>query len=366
MKKILFATPYKSTTGGISQWASHIVNYYEASGRNDCLLEILPMNDVKKGRSTIGMSFRQRVIYGLQTYSHVVSQLKKTLKATKYDILHISSSASLSLVKDLWMINVARRHSVKTIVHFHFGRIPALIKNKGWEYKLLMKVIRKATQVIVMDAASYNSLKGIGVKNVTLVPNPLSSQVEEAIKSNKDVRRHQNTVLFVGHVVKTKGIFELVEACRDIDNIRLRVVGPVQPEVKSSLLELTNNREFIDFVGTVPLEQVIKEMLSCGVFVLPTYSEGFPNVIIESMACGCPIVTTPVGAIPEMLAIDSDNPCGICVEVRNVEELKNAIQTMLSDSKRANEMGELAKARVRGEYAMDVIWSQLTSIWETI
>lgn len=366
MKKILFATPYKSSTGGITQWASHILKHYETNGLNDCLLDVLPMNDVKQGRSTIGMSFRQRMVYGLQTYSHVVSQLKKILKTSQYDILHISSSASLSLVKDLWMIKVACRRKVKTIVHFHFGRIPQLLVSKGWEYHLLKRVIKKADMVVVMDETSYKALNSRGVKNVSLIPNPLSALVVRTAEHIGDIKREPRTITFVGHVVQNKGVFELVEACRGIDNVELRIVGHATLEIQSALERTAKIKGLVKFLGTLPLDEVIKEMKTCGVFALPTYSEGFPNVIIESMACGCPIITTPVGAIPEMLNIFGEVPCGVCVEPRNVEQLRQAICHMLDNPDQAKAYGERAKERVHKEYSMNVVWKYLLNAWNSI
>ena len=87
-------------------------------------------------------------------------------------------------------------------------------------------------------------------------------------------------------------------------------------------------------------------------------------MIIESMACGCPIVTTPVGAIPEMLNINTETPCGICVEPKNVEQLKAAIESFLQNDDLATSYGKRAQARVREQYAIDKVWEQLVSIWK--
>ena len=111
---------------------------------------------------------------------------------------------------------------------------------------------------------------------------------------------------------------------------------------------------------------MIKEMMTCSVFVLPSHSEGFPNVILESMACGCPIVATPVGAIPEMLAIDREKPCGVCVPIKNVEALQNTIEWLLENPKKAAEMGKNAKERVYEQYTMPKVWEQLAGIWKTV
>ena len=104
-------------------------------------------------------------------------------------------------------------------------------------------------------------------------------------------------------------------------------------------------------------------MKSCGIFVLPSYSEGFPNVILESMACGCPIVATSVGAIPEMLAIGSENPCGICVHQQNVGELRKAIVELLENPLKAAEFSANARKRVYEQYAISKVWEQLVEIW---
>lgn len=105
-------------------------------------------------------------------------------------------------------------------------------------------------------------------------------------------------------------------------------------------------------------------MMACSVFVLPTYSEGFPNVILESMACGCAIIASNVGAIPEMLAINSQKPCGICIEPRNKKELKKAIEFILDHPDIAQEYGKRAKERVFREYSIDSVWLRMVKIWK--
>jgi glycosyltransferase involved in cell wall biosynthesis len=111
-------------------------------------------------------------------------------------------------------------------------------------------------------------------------------------------------------------------------------------------------------------EVVIKHMLSCSVLVLPSYTEGFPNVILEGMACGCPIVATSVGAIPEMLNYHLDAEAGICIIPGNVEILQRAIEQMLDDKIFAKKCGQNARDRVISEYSIEVIWHQLITIWE--
>lgn len=363
--RILFASPYRGNVGGISQWAEHIVNH-SINSNSECELDVLPMNDVKKGRTSIGMSFLQRIIYGLQTYSRVIQSERKILKQKKYDIIHISSSASISLLKDILMIRVARRQQVKTVIHFHFGRIPELANKRNWEWKLLKYVIKLVDYAVVMDKASYQCLTNLAYSNVVCIPNPLAPSVEEHLNSYGSVNRVKNTLTFVGHVVRTKGITELIKACSDLPDIKVNIIGPCADEYKLELMNIVDDINHFNFKGTLPPKEVIREMLSCSVFVLPTYTEGFPNVILESMACGCPIISTPVGAIPEMLAVDTDRPCGLLVEPKNVEQLREAIMRLLKDDKEALQLSQRASERVREEYSIDKVWNLIFDLWKSL
>lgn len=359
---VLFAIPYNNHAGGINQWAKHIIDYYQ-SIESDVKLDILPMNDPKGSDRSKPHSKFNRLRYGVRTYTAVIKDLKKKCNERHYDILHIASSASISLLKDLWMMRIAHHRGIKCVLHLHFGRIPELAERKGWEWQLLKRAIRMADRCVVLDNRSYTILRNMGFRNVALLANPLSPRVNEIIQRHGDVPRVINRLLFVGHCIPTKGIYELVEAAKRVKGIELRVIGPIHNDIKSELERIANNASWLNIKGQCDFESVIHEMLECGVFVLPTYTEGFPNVIIESMACGCPIVTTPVGAIPEMLALNTERACGRCVAVRDVDALTKAIEEFIVEPTVANEYGLRAKRRVAAEYSIESVWRELCQIW---
>ena len=166
--------------------------------------------------------------------------------------------------------------------------------------------------------------------------------------------------------VRTKGITELIKACSDLPDIKVNIIGPCADEYKLELMNIVDDINHFNFMGTLPPKEVIREMLSCSVFVLPTYTEGFPNVILESMACGCPIISTPVGAIPEMLATETDRPCGLLVQAKNVEHLREAIMRLLKDEKEALQLSQRASERVREEYSIDKVWKLIFNLWKSL
>lgn len=363
MRKILICAPYGTIIGGISRWTEHIVNYYASLDKKDVELSLMPTGRIAFINPDPSLIFRLKS--GFVDFSKILKRYYKLLKSFSPEIVHITTSASISLLKDIVMLKLAKHHKAKGIIHFRFGRIPELSIKRNWEWKLLKKVINISDVAIVIDQSSYNTLVTNGFSNIKMLPNPLAPSVSKIINDHKEIERKDRNLLFVGHVVKSKGVFELVEACRTIKDIHLKIIGRQVPGIKEKLLEkavLNAYNPWIEIVGEINHEDIIKEMLSSDIFVLPTYTEGFPNVILESMACSCSIVASAVGAIPEMLGEKS----GILVEPKKVSMLNEAIILLLTDRNLARICGDNAKKRVEENYSMPKVWNQLIDIWAKI
>lgn len=360
--KILFCTPFQ-VPGGITRYAQHVISYYKNVSPKGIHIDIMPMD---RGIVRDDISMLARLYKGAIDYWEICTREKNILHENKYDIIHIASSASISLFKDILMIWNAHKAGAKAITHFHFGRIPQLCKANNWEWKLLKTVVKLSDAVIVLDKTSYRVLCEEGCKNIYIVPNPIAPKVLDIIKRNQIDSKTPRSILFVGQHLKTKGIHDLVAACKDIPNISVKMVGSVTHTVKQQLQKEADQGYWLEITGEMPFEDVIKETLKCEIYCLPTYTEGFPNAILESMACGCAIVTTPVGAIPSMLEKEGGKEYGIMVEPRNVDQLKKAIETLLDDPERRKAFGENAQKRVNERYNINTIWKELTNVWTSL
>jgi glycosyltransferase involved in cell wall biosynthesis len=365
---ILLCTPFHINSqviqGGIAIWAQNIVDYYHTVV-SDVQLHIIPYD--RKTDAKACKSMLKRVWLGYLDYRDAIKETRRQLNSGSYDALHLCTSASISLIKDILVLKLARRKRVKGIIHFHFGRIPAVKHKNNWEWWLLKRVVSLSNSAIVMDLKSLSALKDSGFHNVLYLPNPLSNSISEQIaKEAGIINRENNRICFVGHVIPTKGVYELVKACQSITGIKLCVVGKVADDVRNKMEQLSGGGDWIIFKGEVSHAEVIKELLAAEVFAFPSHTEGFPNVILESMACGCAITTTPVGAIPEMLSFDSVVPCGLCSEVNDVEGLRNNILFLLNNKKDAREYAKRAQKRVSQLYSIPIIWMQLEQIWHLI
>lgn len=366
MIKVLLVSPYSETlVGGIINWTRYIVNYHRDNGRD---VEIRLLNNTHANQVMAGANPVKRLIAGFKNYLPVIREFKDTTGKEHFDVVHICTSASFGLIRDLLLVNAAKKKRVKICVHMHFGRIPQILKSSGWEKWLMVRLFNRVDRIVVMDMSSFNALKNNGFDKTVYLPNPLSGEVINLVEKFGNLKREPRKIVYAGHVTDNKGVFELVKACSQVYQIKLDILGKcTTTEIKDSLYEVAGNKErnWLEIPGNKPFEEIIKEMMTCAMFVLPSYSEGFPNVILESMACGCPIIATPVGAIPEMLDVGSDKPCGLCVPIKDVDALKNAIVELIGNPVKAVELGQNARQRVYEQYTMPKVWEKLVGIWQS-
>lgn len=358
--RVLLISPLGGVVGGIAMWTKHIVNYMATlSDVNISLCDF--------SRKIAGLTISNPIKKWLSAaydYIWLTHNAIQKVKNFNGDVVHICTSASFLLIKDILILQAAKKKGLRTCIHFHFGRIPQLANKHGWEWRLLLKVINMADTAIVMDKMSLSTLEDIGYQNVVLIPNPISEEVEKTVE-NTTAKRIDRLLLFAGHCIPTKGVFELVSVCKNIPNIRLRMIGAISDNMRKQLIEIAGDQDnWLDIKGQVPFKETIREMKSCDVFVLPTYTEGFPNVILESMACGCPIIASSVGAIPEMLEEEEGRHYGILIDPQNEMNLKTAILTLLSNDNLKVECGNNARKRVYARYNIQTVSNQLIKTWQ--
>lgn len=352
--------------GGIASWTLNL-NDYITKRQNDITIEIC--NSAIKGRSITSTSFVKRIGSGINNSIKIYIDAKRKINKTKPDVVHLVSSASLALIKDFFIVSLTARKKIPIVLHWHFGRIPELCIKQNWEWKLIGKLIRKSTLSLVIDKSSYDTLINSGFTNVVNIPNPISLDLEKKAMASINLLETKKParLIFVGHVVRAKGVYELVEACLLIPEVsELIIIGPFEEDIKKDLLAIANRRnngKWLQMTGALNREQVLEEMGKASILVLPSYTEGFPNVVIEAMAMGCAIIATDVGAIPEMIDNKNESPCGVCVPAQDTKALKDAIKDLMDNSSKTSLMGKNGIQKVLNSYTMDKIYLMYNQAW---
>ncbi len=345
---VCLIAPTPPPIGGIANWVN-IITSYQQDDVEFFLIDSKNKVNPAKRRTIIDRT----LISGIKLLK-IKHQLKKLLKEKRIDCVHITTSGSLGLIRDLQIAKICKKRGIRFILHLHFGRIPDIIKNNTREWKYLKKVIELSSDVISMDNKTYESLKDL-YQNVTYIPNPIDIYSKSETKS-------QHKVFYLGWIVKTKGIEELIAAWNNIStrysDWTLELVGPYNDKY----LEQLNYKEnkSIEFLGEMDHESAMKKMAECSIFVLPSYTEGFPYVILESMMCSKAIIATRVGAIPEMLKDHS----GILIEKESQKELEDALAYLIENENVRNELASNAYKRVMENYTTNIVFSKLVQIWK--
>lgn len=358
---ILICGPVPSDKGGVTVWMRQILEYTQNHPRNDIHITHLP---VKRSVSlTHLLPPHKRIYYSVKDYLSVLHDLRRVLKEKHFDVIHIVSSGRTGIIRDYLFSLTAKKYHVRPIIHFHCGTIPETMSNANWLRVLLVKAISMAYKIVVLDESSKQCLENAGFQNIVKIGNAYNATLDSHTSKNQ---RKQGQILFVGHVVDEKGIRELLEATRDIPDISLRIIGP-QNEKKmrkyTSLILSQPRQSEVLFLGSQPQKVIYNEMREASLFILPTYSEGFPFVIVEAMACGCPIISTPVGAIEEMLSHNGEL-CGFLIPPRSATELRKQIINCLKDPIACARKSKLAQQKAYLEYSEQAIMSKLYSLWE--
>jgi glycosyltransferase involved in cell wall biosynthesis len=226
------------------------------------------------------------------------------------------------------------------------------INKRNWLRKRVINFVLRNTNLILTQTRSirrellnhYPSLK------IEVIPN--------GVELSKEIASGRN-ILFVGRLHKVKGLEYLFMALKKIKKYPpLLIVGEGQENKELKRISHGSN---IQFVGAVSHSDVKKLMLKSKFLVLPSLSEGLPNVILEAMSVGLPVVATKVGGIPDIV---EHGETAFLVEPKNPNKLSKYIKILLRDKKLHKKMSKNCLSAVR-KYSWETIIKKLEEVMET-
>lgn len=240
-----------------------------------------------------------------------------------------------------------------------------------WLFKkqYLKLIFKHASMVIALTEDMRREIREICDRQVVVVPNGVDLNQFENV-SGKDIRRQleisvgRKVIVFVGRLHPIKGLGYLVRAMklvkeRNKDAVLVMVGGGEEKGRLEKLAADLGLLEDIRFVDSVASEEVPRFLMASDVFVLPSMSEGFPNVILEAMACGLPIVATRVGGLPEII---EDGKNGLLVEPGNPEQIAGSILQLLGDDRVREKISENNREKVKN-YDWERVIDKLEEIY---
>lgn len=331
------------------------------------------------------------------------------------EIIPIEMTRTISPLKDLmsvWKLYMLFRKEKPFIVHTHtpkagtVGMLAAklasvphrlhtiaglpLLEAKGNKRRLL-DVVEKityacATKVFPNSKGLYNiilqnnyttakKLKVIGNGSSNGIDTSyfsvgLYSEKKQKLRENLGFQKDDFVFIFVGRLVKDKGINELVEAFCMLDNskkvygIKLLLVGSYETELDPLLtdtLEQINNNLHIKSVG---FQKDVRPFFAiANALVFPSYREGFPNVVMQAGAMGLPSIVSDINGCNEII-IEDEN--GIIIPSKNTEALHLAMKRFVEDKRLINKLKSNARRMIVDRYEQRVVWEAILAEYKSL
>jgi len=233
------------------------------------------------------------------------------------------------------------------------------------------QVLRNADRVIALTEDMKRSMAEFYTGDVCVIPNGVELE-RFSVLSKKEARDRlkiadkDKIVLFVGRLRPQKNVACLIEAMKTVTErdpkVKLLIVGE-GPE-GDGLRKMTSRLgldEHVDFVATVPPEGIPAYMAAADVFVLPSLFEGFPNVILEAMAAGLPIVATRVSGLWETV-VDGMN--GFLVDSGSPQQVAEKAIFVLENHGISEEMAKSNRTKA-AEFSWHAVASKLEQVYTT-
>ncbi len=256
------------------------------------------------------------------------SYVRKYLKDNMYDVVHIHTSREFLFFKDVLLAKMIRTEfNVPVVVTIHVGSIDTVYNRIGWfKMKSIKLLNRYVAKTIFLSKKMQQDFLTEGLSESKSIV--LYNFHDLTPTSKKPIPANCLQLLFVGAIHREKGVLELLQALDSLQemNFHLNICGKLTDKSIKKEIEYLIKRlgEKVSFCGYVSGEEKTLLYRQSDILILPSYHEGLPVVIMEALSEGCAIISTKVGAIPEVL---NDQNC-IWVDIASVNSIVQALQSL--------------------------------------
>lgn len=214
-------------------------------------------------------------------------------------------------------------------------------------------------------------LKVLGYGNVKGVDMEKCSRRPEVMEKVEKLRKEDCfTFLFVGRVVRDKGINELCSAFEKLHNehpeTRLILVGPYEDAldpISEKARRIIHDNGAIEAVGVKSGDELLAYYAAADSFVFPSYREGFPNTVLEAGAMGLPSIVTDINGSREIVC---EGKNGVIVQPQNADALFDAMLHMLKDKDAREFMASNARKMIADRFEQSYVRKCLYDFYDEI
>jgi colanic acid/amylovoran biosynthesis glycosyltransferase len=297
-----------------------------------------------------------------------LEKFKKFIRENNIDVIHIHYGT--------WAVHLLpllRNLEIPFFVSFHGYDASMAIHNKNFYQKSLPEVFDRAARIVIVSDHMHRILNlERWDKKVALVPygvDPSVFKTDRKVSSDEKIR-----ILHSGRLTAKKGVPDLIRVFAKLrqvhDNISLTVLGDgIELKLCEEIARELNVNSSVSFLGAKPMDEVIKAMRDCDIFVLNSRTaedgdmEGLPNALLEAMSMEMAVVSTHHAGIP--MVVDHGLN-GLLVSERDNEGLHTALSSLFTDSAIRRRLGTEARKKILEGFTLDHMNKKLQDLYNDI
>jgi glycosyltransferase involved in cell wall biosynthesis len=297
-------------------------------------------------------------------------QFTRLLRSERPDAALIFASAGASFIEKGIYVARARSAGVPVLLAMRSGRFMEQCRRSRTFRLLAGRVLHRATAVLCQGESwqrFYGEEFGLPPERCPVIANWIDAPDLFALGRRRMPRRdHPVRVLYMGWLIREKGLFELLAAVRllhadpAVPRFTLTVAG--EGRAGAALREYAANNGLagvVEFVGLLSEEECARAYAEHDVFVLPSWAEGLPNAMIEAMASGMACVVSRVGAVPD---VADDDVHALLVPPRDADALRRSLRALLLDPALRERLGRAAHAMAVERFEIEAAMMRLGTV----
>lgn len=250
----------------------------------------------------------------------------------------IFTSDGLSAIEKGFMCFISSFTNCNSIIFPRAGNLIHQTKNSKI-FKIVIRYLFKKAKIFLCQGDGWKNFAheelGFEGTQLKIINNWTATKklIQIGEQRNFEKKNESIRILFVGWLEEYKGVFELLEASKELidDGYKFNIVFAGDGHAKNKAKMFIKNNNLLDYVELYGWadEQNLHELYSKNdIFILPSWSEGLPNSMIEAMSAGLSVIVSNVGVIPDFI---ENNKNGLIIEPKNKDSLKSAMTSLLND-----------------------------------
>lgn len=278
-----------------------------------------------------------------------------------YNIVHIHTSEPPSALRKCLFMGWAKIWNKKVIVHFHAFSPDTTIRSK---YRNIYKYLFEKADVVIVLSNLWKDYVNEAFHlehKVKVVYNPCTTEVSDKQYSKR------KQILYAGTINARKGYADMIKAfaliAKEYPDWQIVFAGNGEIDKGKALAKELGIAEQTIFLGWINGESKDKAFKEASIFCLPSYAEGFPMAVLDAWAYGLPVITTPVGGIPD-IAQDGENL--LLFNPGDTKALARQIKKLITDTDLRERISTQSALLAKTKFNIHTINKEIGEIYQSM